>query len=199
VGFAARHHPRRQPAVGSAAAEDGEAGRLVLIVVSGGPDGGVIQDLDSNPCPAPCGARSQHRARGWRVAASPTARCVDLTVLAKVSRSWPARSGPAMPMFHVEGCALPVRYLRPYRRARRFDHAARHGAVVIPHELAAKLPAAIDLCAQGESHPRPLPIEGFGIAVLRQGLLASEDTTKAENALIAARIARYLMTRRQPP
>ncbi len=55
-------------------------------------------------------------------------------------------------------------------------HADRHGAVVILHELAAKLPAAIDLLGRKEKVILDAAKKkGFGIEVLRQAFAASED------------------------
>ena len=55
-------------------------------------------------------------------------------------------------------------------------HADRHGAVVIPHELAAKLPAAIDLLARKEKVILDAARkDGFSLDVLRQAFATSED------------------------
>jgi regulator of RNase E activity RraA len=55
-------------------------------------------------------------------------------------------------------------------------HADRHGAIVIPHDLLDKLPAAIDLMARREkvildATRKP----GFSMVMLREALAASDQ------------------------
>ena len=55
-------------------------------------------------------------------------------------------------------------------------HADRHGAVVIPHDLAARLPAAIKLLARKEKVILDAARKkNFGIEVLRKAFAASDD------------------------
>ena len=77
---------------------------------------------------------------------------------------------------HVEGWAMPVDIFGMTVVHGDLIHADRHGAVVIPHELAAKLPPAIDLLARKEKVILDAAKKkGFGIEVLRQAFAASED------------------------
>ena len=74
----------------------------------------------------------------------------DLTVLAKGFPILAGKVGPSHAWVHVEGSGLPVDTFGLTVVHGDLIHADRHGAVVIPHELAAKLPAAIDLLARKE-------------------------------------------------
>ena len=55
-------------------------------------------------------------------------------------------------------------------------HADRHGAVVIPHDVVTKIPAAIDLGARKEKVILDMvKSKGFNVAKLKEALLKSED------------------------
>ena len=55
-------------------------------------------------------------------------------------------------------------------------HADRHGAVVIPHDVVTKLPAAIDLGARKEKVILDMvKTRGFNVEMLKQALSQSED------------------------
>jgi regulator of RNase E activity RraA len=55
-------------------------------------------------------------------------------------------------------------------------HADRHGAVVIPHEAAAALPLAIDLCTRREAPViAAARAPGFSVEKLRAAMAEADD------------------------
>jgi regulator of RNase E activity RraA len=138
----------------------------------------VIQDLDSNPgTGAMWGEVNSTVHRGLGVLGCVTNGSVrDLTVLAKGFPILAGKVGPSHAHVHVEGWGMPVDIFGMTVIDGDLIHADRHGAVLIPHELAAKLPAAIDLLARKEKVILDAANKkGFGIDVLRQAFAASED------------------------
>ncbi|HTG23861.1 MAG TPA: RraA family protein [Reyranella sp.] len=180
VGFARTGIIRAaQPAVGSAAEKKARRVGWYEYVVSGeGPTVAVIQDLDSNPgTGAMWGEVNSTVHRGLGVLGCVTNGSVrDLTVLAKGFPILAGKVGPSHAHVHIEGWAMPVDIFGMTVVHGDLIHADRHGAVVIPHELAAKLPAAIDLLTRKEKVILDAARKkGFGIEVLRQAFAASED------------------------
>src|SRR5260370_7436039 len=180
VGFARTGIIRAaQPAVGSAAEKKARRVGWYEYVVSGeGPTVAVIQDLDSNPgTGAMWGEVNSTVPRGLGVLGGVTNGSVrDLTVLAKGFPILAGKVGPSHAHVHVEGWAMPVDIFGMTVVHGDLIHADRHGAVVIPHELAAKLPAPIDLLARKDKVILDAANnKGYGIQVLRQAFAASED------------------------
>ena len=100
----------------------------------------------------------------------------DLGVLAKGFPILAGKVGPSHAFVHVEGWGMPVDIFGMTVVHGDLIHADRHGAVVIPHDLAAKLPAAIALLARKEKVILDAAKKkGFGIEVLRKAFAASED------------------------
>ena len=180
VGFARTGVIRAaQPAIGSAAEKKAKRVGWYEYVVSGaGPTIAVIQDLDANPgTGAMWGEVNSTVHRGLGVLGCVTNGSVrDLGVLAKGFPILAGKVGPSHAFVHVEGWGMPVDIFGMTVVPGDLIHADRHGAVVIPWDLAAKLPAAIKLLARKEKVILDAAKKkSFSIEVLRKAFAASED------------------------
>src|ERR1700730_15186390 len=168
-----------QPAAGTPAQKKAKRVGWYEYVVSGeGPTIAIIQDIDSTPgTGAMWGEVNSTVHRGLGVLGCVTNGSVrDLGVLAQGFPILAGKVGPSHAHVHVEGWAMPVDIFGMTVVHADLIHADRHGAVVIPHELAAKLAAAIDLLARKEKLILDAARKkGFGIEVLRKAFAASED------------------------
>jgi len=110
--------------------------------------------ISTRPIPgsAPFGARCRPMCTpGSAVSASsPTARCATSTRCRRVSSSSPARSCRATAYVHLVDFGGTVTVAGMVVSANDIIHADRHGAVVIPADAVAKIPAAVDLLARRE-------------------------------------------------
>ncbi|TQF83440.1 RraA family protein [Elioraea sp. Yellowstone] len=138
-----------------------------------GPNIAVIQDLDSTPGTGAFWGEVQttiHKALG-------VAGCVtngSIRDLAMMAKGFPIIAGminPSHAFVHVVAVGTTVSIHGMTVHDGELIHADRHGAVVIPHEVAARVPAAVELCARREKVILDAArAPGFGIATLREAL-----------------------------
>jgi len=130
----------------------------------------VIQDLDSLPGTGAFWGEVQttvHKALG--VASCITNGSIrDLPMMAKGFPIFAGLLAPSHTFVHVVAVGVTVSIHGMVVHDGEIVHADRHGAVVIPHEVAAAVPEAAALCARREAvileaARRP----GFGLADLR--------------------------------
>lgn len=135
-----------------------------------GPNIAVIQDLDSVPGTGAFWGEVQttvHKALG--VAGCITNGSIrDIPMMAKGFPILAGMLAPSHAFVHVVAVGVTVSIHGMVVHDGELVHADRHGAVVIPHEVAARVPEAAALCTRREAvileaARRP----GFGIADLR--------------------------------
>jgi regulator of RNase E activity RraA len=84
--------------------------------------------------------------------------------------------GPSHAHVHVTGFGDEIRVAGMTVRSGDLIHADRHGAVVIPHNVAAKLPDAAELCGRREEPILAIArSETFSLATLRDALKRSSE------------------------
>ncbi len=100
----------------------------------------------------------------------------DLDVLAEGFQLLAGRIGPSHAHVHLEGHGGTVDVAGMLVASGDLIHADRHGAVVVPHDVAADIPAAVDLLVRKEAVILGAARgEGFGINVLRKALADAEE------------------------
>ncbi|MCS6854908.1 MAG: RraA family protein [Elioraea sp.] len=159
------------------AAEDRDALRLRyyehVANARPGPNISVIQDLDSVPGTGAFWGEVQttvHKALGV-VGCITNGSIRDISTMAKGFPILAGMLAPSHAFVHVVAVGATVSIHGMVVHDGELVHADRHGAVVIPHEVAARVPEAAALCARREAvileaARRP----GFGIAELRAAL-----------------------------
>jgi regulator of RNase E activity RraA len=143
-----------------------------------GPNVAVIQDIDSVVGTGAFWGEVQTTVhRGLGVAGCITNGSIrDLSMMA---RPFPIIAGmlaPSHAFVHVVAVGVTVSIHGMVVHDGELVHADRHGAVVIPHEVAARIPAVNELLARREAvileaARRP----GFSIDVLREALAKAEE------------------------
>ena len=138
-----------------------------------GPNVAVIQDLDSTPGTGAFWGEVQTTVhKGLGVAGCVTNGSIrDLSMMAKGLPIIAGMLNPSHAFVHVVAVGTTVSIHGMTVHDGELIHADRHGAAVIPHEVAAKVPAAVDLGARREKvilDAAKAP--GFGIATLREAL-----------------------------
>jgi regulator of RNase E activity RraA len=139
----------------------------------------VIQDLDGEQ--AGHGAfwgevqTNVHKALGC-VGGVTDGSIRDIPMMAGGFQMLAGSVGPSHAHVHLVDFGGTVRVAGMIVRSGDLIHADRHGAVLVPHELAPKVVAAADLCARREAVlleacRRP----GFSIAELRQALQRMDE------------------------
>jgi regulator of RNase E activity RraA len=100
----------------------------------------------------------------------------DLDVVAPDFQLLAGVMAPSHAFVHVEAFNLTVNVHGMEVRHGDLVHADRHGAVVIPHALAEKLPAAIDLCTRKEAPIlKAARAPGFSVEKLRAAMGEADD------------------------
>ncbi len=138
-----------------------------------GPNVAVIQDIDTVPGTGAFWGEVQttvHKALG-------VAGCVtngSIRDLPMMAPGFPIIAGmvnPSHAFVHVVAVGTTVSIHGMTVHDGELIHADRHGAVVIPHEVAAKLPEAVERCARREAVIlEAARAPGFGIERLREAL-----------------------------
>lgn len=83
---------------------------------------------------------------------------------------------PSHAHIHLHDYGREIRVAGMVVKSGDLIHADRHGAVVIPHDLAAKIPAACDLLARKEAVILDIARKpGFNVAKLKEALLKQEE------------------------
>ncbi len=168
-----------QPAAGTPAQKKAKRVGWYEYVVSGeGPTIAIVQDIDSTPgTGAMWGEVNSTVHRGLGVLGCVTNGSVrDLGVLAKGFPILAGKVGPSHAHIHVEEYGMPVDIFGMTVSHGDLIHADCHGAVVIPMELAAKLPAAIDLLARKEKVILDAAKKkGFSLEILKKAFASSDD------------------------
>jgi regulator of RNase E activity RraA len=138
-----------------------------------GPNVSVIQDLDSTPGTGAFWGEVQTTVhKGLGVVGCVTNGSIrDISMMAKGFPIIAGMINPSHAFVHVVAVGTTVSIHGMTVHDGELIHADRHGAVVIPHEVAAKVPGAVDLGARREKvilDAAKAP--GFGIAQLREAL-----------------------------
>ncbi|NVN86899.1 MAG: RraA family protein [Rhodopseudomonas sp.] len=82
--------------------------------------------------------------------------------------------GPSHAHVHVDGFGAEIRIAGMTVRSGDLIHADRHGAVVVPHDVAAKLPEAAELCGRRETPILEIARSAsFSLEKLKQALARS--------------------------
>ena len=84
--------------------------------------------------------------------------------------------GPSHAHVHVDGFGAEVRVAGMTVHSGDLIHADRHGAVVIPHDVAAQLPEAAELCGRREAPILEIARSpSFSLEQLRAALIRSAE------------------------
>ncbi|MCO5128973.1 MAG: RraA family protein [Xanthobacteraceae bacterium] len=181
VGYARTATIRAMAASGQSAAEQ-QAQRLAYYDYVGqgeGPRISVIQDIDG--AEAGFGAfwgevnSAVHKALGCLgVVTDGSIR--DIPQWAPGFQALAGSIGPSHAHVHVTGFGAEVRVAGMTVRSGDLIHADRHGAVVIPREVAARLPDAAELCGRREEPILAIARDaGFTLDKLREALNRSSE------------------------
>jgi regulator of RNase E activity RraA len=143
-----------------------------------GPNVAVIQDIDSVPGTGAFWGEVQTTVhKGLGVAGCITNGSIrDLSMMARPFPMIAGMLNPSHAFVHVVAVGVTVSIHGMTVHDGELVHADRHGAVVIPHEVAAKIPAVNDLLTRREAvilgaARKP----GFSIDVLREALSKAEE------------------------
>lgn len=143
-----------------------------------GPNIAVIQDLDSRPgTGAFWGEVNTTVHKGLGVLGCVTNGSIrDLGMVAKPFPLIAGMVNPSHAFVHVTGVGEQVSIHGMVVSDGELIHADRHGAVVIPLDVATKVPGAIDLGARKEKVILDAAnAKGFNFEVLRKALASSEE------------------------
>ena len=141
-----------------------------------GPWISVIQDIDENPgFGAFWGEVNSNIHKSLGVIGTITNGSVrDLDVLSKGFQVLAGKIGPAHAYVRIEETGIPVDIFGMEVQHNDLLHADRHGAVVIPAELAGKLPESIELMISREKIILDAcKRDDFNYQILRQAILES--------------------------
>ena len=141
-----------------------------------GPWVSVIQDIDENPgFGAFWGEVNSNIHKALGVIGTITNGSVrDLDVLSDGFQVLAGKIGPAHAYVHIEENGIPVDIFGMEVQHNDLLHADRHGAVVIPAELAGKLPESIELMISREKIILDAcKRDDFNYPILRQAILES--------------------------
>ena len=141
-----------------------------------GPLISVIQDIDVNPgFGAFWGEVNSNIHKSLGIIGTITNGSVrDLDVLSEGFQVLAGKIGPAHAYVRIEETGIPVDIFGMKVKHNDLLHADRHGAVVIPSELAEKLPEAIELMINREKIILDACKRGdFNYEILRQAILES--------------------------
>lgn len=143
-----------------------------------GPTVAVVQDLDARPGFGAFWGEVQtnvHKALGCPGAVT-NGSIRDLDMLAEGFHLIGGEVGPSHAHVHVDEFGQQVNVFGMAVKHNDLVHADRHGAVVIPHAVAADLPGAIAKIEKKESFIlEAARSPGFSIDALRQAMSAGED------------------------
>lgn len=148
------------------------------LVEGAGPVITVIQDMDPDPgFGAFWGEVNTAVHRGLGVLGCVTNGSFrDLDAIDPRFQLLAGKIGPSHAHVHVEAIGVPVEIFGMRVEPMDLIHADRHGAVVIPRDAAAALPAAIDLCIRKEKPILDAARSGhFGIDQLKAAFATAED------------------------
>lgn len=137
------------------------------------PNVAVIQDLDSTPGTGAFWGEVQTTVhKGLGVAGCVTNGSIrDLSMMAKGFPMIAGMINPSHAFVHVVAVGTTVSIHGMTVHDGELIHADRHGAAIIPHEVADKVPAAVELGARREKVILDAAkARGFGIAKLREAL-----------------------------
>ena len=143
-----------------------------------GPTIAVVQDLDPQPgIGAMWGEVNTAVHRGLGVLGCITNGSIrDLDAVDSRFQLLAGLIGPSHAKVHVEAFNVPVNIHGMTVNHGDLIHADRHGAVVIPHDRVAELPAAIDLCVRKEEPVlKAARSHDFSIEKLRAAMGEAED------------------------
>ena len=141
-----------------------------------GPWISVIQDIDENPgFGAFWGEVNSNIHKALGVIGTITNGSVrDLDVLSEGFQVLAGKIGPAHAYVRIEETGIPVDIFGMEVQHNDLLHADRHGAVVIPAELAGKLPESIELMISREKIILDAcKRDDFNYQILRQAILES--------------------------
>lgn len=180
VGYARTAAVRAvQPSTSDAAALRARRAEYYEYVASlPGPTVSVIQDLDPNPG---IGAfwgevnTAVHKGLG-ALGAVTNGSIRDLDACAKGFQLLAGKVGPSHAYVHLVSFGEPVNVFGMLAQHNDLIHADCHGAVVIPHQAAAELPAAINLLVRREAVIlEAARSPGFNIDVLKRAMADSAE------------------------
>jgi regulator of RNase E activity RraA len=137
------------------------------------PNVAVIQDLDSTPGTGAFWGEVQTTVhKGLGVVGCVTNGSIrDLSMMAKGFPMIAGMINPSHAFVHVVAVGTTVSIHGMTVHDGELIHADRHGAAIIPHEVAAKVPAAVELGARREKVILDAAkARGFGIGKLREAL-----------------------------
>ena len=143
-----------------------------------GPWISVIQDIDENPgFGAFWGEVNSNIHKALGVIGTITNGSVrDLDALSERFQILAGKIGPAHAYVRIEETGIPVNIFGMEVKHNDLLHADRHGAVVIPAELAEKVPKAIELMINREKVILDAcKREGFNYQVLKQAIIKSAE------------------------
>jgi regulator of RNase E activity RraA len=138
----------------------------------------VLQDLDSEPgYGAFWGEVNTAVHKGLGVLGCITNGSIrDLDMIATDFQLLAGSIGPSHAYVHLEELDLEVTVHGMPVRPGDLIHADRHGAVVIPLEVAERVPAAIDLCTRREAPILAMArAPGFTVEKLKAAMAEAED------------------------
>ena len=175
VGYArtARIRAATPPSAGN---EDQTAARLAYyryIDAGAGPTVMVIEDIDTTPGYGSWWGEvhsNVHQALGaLGVVTSGSVR--DLDMIAEGFQLISGSVGPSHAWVQLVDCGGEVNVHGMVTRSGDLVHADRHGAVIIPHEVARDVPAAAELCMQREKPILDACKSGdFSVALIEKAL-----------------------------
>ncbi len=175
VGYArtARIRAATPPSAGN---EDQTAARLAYyryIDAGAGPTGMVIEDIDTTPGYGSWWGEvhsNVHQALGaLGVVTSGSVR--DLDMIAEGFQLISGSVGPSHAWVQLVDCGGEVNVHGMVTRSGNLVHADRHGAVIIPHEVARDVPAAAELCMRREKPILDACKSGdFSVALIEKAL-----------------------------
>jgi regulator of RNase E activity RraA len=161
------------------AARDQRVGYYEYIASKPGPTIAVLQDLDGHDIGfgAFWGEVQSAVHKGLGCLGVVTDGCIrDIPQWAPGFQALAGSIAPSHAHIHLADFGREVRVAGMIVRSGDLIHADRHGAVVIPHALAAKIPAACDLLARKEAVILDAARKpGFGIEQLRKALQAQDE------------------------
>ena len=100
----------------------------------------------------------------------------DLDAMQPQFQCFAATLSPSHAWVQVVEIGKPVKVLGLAVTNNDIVHADRHGAILIPHDVLEKLPAAIDLMARKEKVILDAAKKsGFGVAALKEAFAASDQ------------------------
>jgi regulator of RNase E activity RraA len=143
-----------------------------------GPTVAIVQDLDPNPGIGAMWGEvntTVHKALGC-LGAVTNGSIRDLDACAKGFQLLAGKIGPSHAHGHVVDFGGQVNVFGMVVQHDDLIHADRHGAVVIPHRVAADIPAAVDLLVRREAVIlQAATSPGFNIEVLKKAMADSAD------------------------